>query len=34
MGNQKKSLKWWDKAIQKGERLGAYPPISPGHISK
>jgi len=27
-GKQKKALKWWDKAIKKGEELGARPDLS------
>jgi tetratricopeptide (TPR) repeat protein len=28
IGKQKKALKWWDKAIKKGEELGARPDLS------
>ena len=28
IGKQKKALKWWDKAIKKGEAFGAYPDLS------
>ena len=28
VGKQKKALKWWDKAIKKGEELGARPDLS------
>ena len=28
IGKQRKSLKWWDRAIQKGEELGARPGLS------
>jgi len=28
IGKQGKSLKWWDKTIQEGERLGARPDLS------
>lgn len=28
IGKQKKAIKWWDKSIQQGERLGARPDLS------
>ena len=28
IGKQKKALKWWEKAIKKGEELGARPDLS------
>ena len=28
IGNQKKAFKWWDKAVKKGEELGARPDLS------
>ena len=28
IGKQKKAIKWWDKSIQEGERLGARPDLS------
>jgi len=28
IGKQRKALKWWDKSIQEGERLGARPDLS------
>ena len=28
IGKQGKALKWWDKSIQEGERLGARPDLS------
>jgi len=28
INKQKKALKWWDKAIKKGEELGARPDLS------
>ena len=28
IGKQSKAIKWWDKAIKKGEELGARPDLS------
>jgi hypothetical protein len=28
IGKQRKALKWWDKSIKEGERLGARPDLS------
>ena len=28
IGKQNKALKWWDKAVKKGEELGARPELS------
>jgi len=28
VGKQRKALKWWDKSIKEGERLGARPDLS------
>ena len=32
IGKQEKALKWWDKTIQEGERLGARPDLSRTHF--
>ena len=28
IGNQKKAIRWWEKSIQEGERLGDRPDLS------